>query len=419
MKRARSEEGISTPCIAAPKRRRVSLPNAAARADAKAGILGWALAVSEAGAPQSMVEQTMADGRARMPRVPSPRRRESKASYRQRSVSPTKKPTEYRSIYLSEAGVFIDHCHDVPAAAAAALDEAVLDAGLQADIHRIADEYCGNCRQSAKDGAGESEWRADLMGAVMRKLARLPPWKDVLKSSAAEKPWRAELKPVRSTAAPLARPMPPPILLSHRSFSTLSTVSDLLGLDTRDLETASDTLSTTTTSTYLTAAESDSDPEALSTPKPDLSIGLAHAWFSTPHQRILARPALHSDPHQAKIGLHFPFLIFEAKSAGSLFGAQNQAAVGAACMLRILEGVGCDGVVWSVATEGAVHELWVHHRVEGKYHSTFVDVWRMTDARGARAFMGALGRILKWGAGTFAGRVLAGLDGLGGAEEAW
>jgi hypothetical protein len=41
------------------------------------------------------------------------------------------------------------------------------------------------------------------------------------------------------------------------------------------------------------------------------------------------------------MGLHFPFLIFEAKGNAALFGAQNQAAIGAACMLRILDLVRC------------------------------------------------------------------------------
>lgn len=246
----------------------------------------------------------------------------------------------------------------------------------------------------------------------------------MLKTSASEKPWRAELKPVRSTATHLPRPMPPPILLPYQAPETqavlvapLPSPSGLSGiappafngavsvtLDSNPALTAfhidtlsdtlSDTMSTTTTSTILTGT--DDDPEALSTPKPDLSVGLAHTWFATPHQRLLAQPWIQSDPHQARIGLHFPFLIFEAKGSGSLFGAQNQAAVGAACMLKILDTLGCADVVLSVTTEGPVHELWVHHRVDQNYHSTFVDIWRMTATKAARQFIETLARIMTW-----------------------
>jgi hypothetical protein len=41
-------------------------------------------------------------------RVPGPRRWEGKVQHRMRSVSPTKKPIEYRIIYLTEAAEIID-----------------------------------------------------------------------------------------------------------------------------------------------------------------------------------------------------------------------------------------------------------------------------------------------------------------------
>ncbi|KAK7178185.1 transposase [Paraphaeosphaeria sporulosa] len=143
------------------------------------------------------------------------------------------------------------------------------------------------------------------------------------------------------------------------------------------------------TLSYTSAYTSHSDPGSLSTPKPDIS----------------------TDPHEQTIGLHFPFLIFEAKGNAGLFGAQNQAAVGAACMLRILHLVYChDLVVWSVTTEGPIHELWVHHRdTEGKYQSVYVGVWRMTNPEGAKAFVGAMARLMLWGSTVYTQKILQAL----------
>ena len=46
-----------------------------------------------------------------------------------------------------------------------------------------------------------------------------------------------------------------------------------------------------------------------------------------------------SEPHQAQIGLRFPFLVVESKggaAGGNMIWAQNQAAVDGACALNIL-----------------------------------------------------------------------------------
>lgn len=95
------------------------------------------------------------------------------------------------------------------------------------------------------------------------------------------------------------------------------------------------------------------DPYHIATPKPDITVGIAHAEFSAQHQRRLvghqAAGSILSDPHAAEMGVRFPFLVIEVKGLsmnGSLVSAQNQAAISGASMLAILQDLG-DQVDWS------------------------------------------------------------------------
>jgi hypothetical protein len=259
----------------------------------------------------------------------------------------------------------------------------------------------------------------------MNKLRRYEGFATVLNCNGSNKPWRVELKPERATAVIHRTVMPPPFAMSpivvDPKGSTLAMPDHLLSLSSSasvilnppiDDPPAhfeapeSDTLSYASGYT----SNSNSDPDSLSTPKPDICVGLEHKSFSTPQQKTLNW--LKTDPHAQAIGLHFPFLIFEAKGNAGLFSAQNQAAVGAACMLRVLDLVSCgDTVVWSVATEGPIHELWVHHRdAEWKYQSVNVGVWRATNVEGAEAFVRAMARILLWGSTVYRQRILQALN---------
>jgi hypothetical protein len=104
-----------------------------------------------------------------------------------------------------------------------------------------------------------------------------------------------------------------------------------------------------------------------------------------------------SEPHHSPNGLHFPFLIIEAKGSAvgtNLVGAQNQAAVGAACALNILRNLKLTAtacmpctpmdepeprqIIFSVTAEGPVHELWVHYRIDEEYHMTLLRIWLTT-----------------------------------------
>src|SRR5207302_295489 len=98
-----------------------------------------------------------------------------------------------------------------------------------------------------------------------------------------------------------------------------------------------------TQSVASTTSTEAADPYYISTPKPDITIGLAHTVFVQRHQRRLvdhqASGSILSDPHAADMGIRFPFLVVEAKGLslnGSLISAQNQAAISGASILTIL-----------------------------------------------------------------------------------
>jgi len=60
-------------------------------------------------------------------------------------------------------------------------------------------------------------------------------------------------------------------------------------------------------------------------------------------------------------------------------------------------------LVFSITSEGPVHELWVHFLDlgSGEYHMAFLDCHRTTTQHGALALTTCLANILKWGGGLF------------------
>lgn len=178
----------------------------------------------------------------------------------------------------------------------------------------------------------------------------------------------------------------------------------------------------TTTSDYST-----DDSSHLSIPKPDITVGLASDCIREAlklSQDILLhlqtdpnnpQPFV-SDPHQVLLDLRFPFLIVEAKglnTGGNLIHAQNQTAVAAASALNLLSDLealipypnldaelSIPSVVFSLATEGPTHELWVH-RTGNEYHISCLESWRTTLPGNSEKLVEYLGRVMEWGAGDF------------------
>ncbi|KAH8724205.1 hypothetical protein GQ44DRAFT_740633 [Phaeosphaeriaceae sp. PMI808] len=176
------------------------------------------------------------------------------------------------------------------------------------------------------------------------------------------------------------------------------------------------------------------DPFYISTPKPDIVVGLEDRAFAPTHRVRLAKHqsfgSILSDPHTAAMGLRFPFLITETKGLslnGGLVAAQNQAAIGAACMLKILDDLenqaalpmtptspAAPQLCFSITTEGPVHELWVHFRLGEATHMQNIRAWRTTHQRDVRELVYCLARILKWAEDDFMKKIQEKLDVLPG-----
>lgn len=109
-------------------------------------------------------------------------------------------------------------------------------------------------------------------------------------------------------------------------------------------------------------------------------------------------------------------------TGSNMAGAQNQAAVDGACALNILHDLKLTAtthtsrtsadqpkarqILFSVVTEGPIHELWVHYQMGEEYHMTLLRIWRTTIAKEASEFVRAMAGILRWGVGIFRADVL-------------
>ncbi|KAF1937276.1 hypothetical protein EJ02DRAFT_458848 [Clathrospora elynae] len=354
-------------------------------------------------------------------------RRANKASVRARSASPTKKSPEYRQNCMARAHIYIDQVFELPADIAALRCHIIGDAyqgnrtELEDRVGEIANDYLSQCRELARDAKGEAEWKSALLEGVLRRLVKLLGL-DTLTMSASDKPWRKELKPR------------PPSLQDLLSSSTprLSPATLLLAtapacLNLANPTPATDPSESTTTASEITAistAEEFDSSNPLMTPKPDIIVGLARHSFTEVHQVLLGEwqdnGQLLSEPHLVQLGMHFPFLLVEAKgltTSGNMMGAENQAAVGGACAINILEAlqrleptVPLARIVFSITTEGPLHQLFIHHHIDGKYHMTVHRAWRATLKRDCSEFVLALAHIVQWGAGEYRDTVVASLD---------
>jgi hypothetical protein len=389
---------------------------------------------------------------------------------RPRSCSPTKKSPQYRSTVLRPANILVDATHSLPPAI-----EALLPCGLRdildppppappsaarahvgigtiahqdnddetdtrtkelADkVSQLAAVYRDECRELAGKPGSEPEYRSHLYGDVVEKLARISPWRRVLSVNCSDKPWRAALKP----------PAPTPILSLSSSVWPSLPLNSVASKGPQDVLLASTQNSLDSDiirvrpdgnpfnfTTLPEPSESSTASElegTLTTPKPDITVGISREAFSSIHAGLLgywqAENAVLSDPHATQGDMRFPFLIIEAKGLatnGNLIGAQNQAAGGGACAIRLLESLAAQDsradaprIVFSITTEGAMHELWVHYWMVDednikKYHMTCLGAWRTTLHRHANEFVAALATIFSWGVDVFHPQIKQVLD---------
>lgn len=125
-------------------------------------------------------------------------------------------------------------------------------------------------------------------------------------------------------------------------------------------------------------------------------------------------------PTQASLEIRFPFFLVEGKSyatSRTIYEAQNQAAVSGACSLKILHDLDdlvCKSdpenyskrqpIVFSVCTEGPIHQLWAHYTTvddagDRVYYMAQVKTCDVGIWDGVSGFLQAVDNVLKWGSG--------------------
>jgi hypothetical protein len=132
-------------------------------------------------------------------------------------------------------------------------------------------------------------------------------------------------------------------------------------------------------------------------------------------RQLQATTDLLSDPHQVSIDLYFPFLVVEAKGMAAITSAENQAAVDGACSINVLRQLQrlVDRYLelfptsdtpptpplfmFSITTECAHHDLWVHYYSKGDFHMTIIGSWPVSLRTHAAELVYALARIVAWG----------------------
>ncbi|MCJ1359526.1 MAG: hypothetical protein MMC33_009528, partial [Icmadophila ericetorum] len=128
---------------------------------------------------------------------------------------------------------------------------------------------------------------------------------------------------------------------------------------------------------------------------------------------------------EAALQIRFPFLLVEGKSYATgraIYEAQNQATISGACSLKILHdlddlvrksnpGSYSKGqpVVFSVCTEGPIHQLWVHYTAAGDgdgdsnrmYYMAQIKTCDVAICNDVPGFLEAVDNVMRWGSGKY------------------
>lgn len=147
------------------------------------------------------------------------------------------------------------------------------------------------------------------------------------------------------------------------------------------------------------------------------------------------QPALISEPTQRSLNVRFPFLVVEAKSqatGGTMFVAENQAAVSGACALGMQrrlnklvlesdeendsyadrkhppprpEDQGNTPLAFSISTQGVLHELWAHYTVatdgDPEVHMMMVGGCVPANLQDICRWLAIVDNVMAWGTGQF------------------
>ncbi|PKY01711.1 hypothetical protein P168DRAFT_54762 [Aspergillus campestris IBT 28561] len=365
-----------------------------------------------------------------VPIIPPP---STRSSQRSRSSSPSRpNDAQYRGGPLRRANIRVDE--EIPVDISDYSTNIVFNVLDSDDDHlkKISQKLWEKSKELVKNASGETEWTEALYTAI-----------DELRPTglaiASNRDWRVDLKP------PVHNPLPMIPRKRNQSQQTLprNRMTDNLHPSPHSLH----------------RVESTIPIFKLKDPRPDICVGLSDdslsGFLGTEGGRGAAQnflfdlqdtSTLISDPHVTPLNLRFPFLIIELKSGatgGNLYQAQNQAAVGASTALQILknlaelrdtqdlddenrEGVEesrestqamtsiTSNMVFSITTEGPIHELWLHFRRPNKYdfYMVCLGIWRTTLKHGSLDFLRHLSAILKWGNGEFRNSIQGILPGI-------
>ncbi|KAF2732463.1 hypothetical protein EJ04DRAFT_525271 [Polyplosphaeria fusca] len=370
---------------------------------------------------------------------------------RPRSCSPTKKSPQYRNTVLKPANILVDVVHVLPPDIESLLPfdlRNILDppslvskhtchnAGELAErIRQLAAVYRDESRELAGIPGSEPEYRTHLYSDVVEKLARTQTWRRTLSANCSDKLRHASLKPSNpnpnpvwslpsSTWTPL---LPNPVAAKALGDASPETSHNSLDSSVVRVRLNSSPFNFVCPPPSIEPSESStaSEPDGtLSTPKPEITVEISRDAFTGSHAGLLeywqANEMVLSDPHATQGDIRFPFLIFEAKGLvtnGNLIGAQNQAAGGGACAIRLLEslaaqdtGTGLPRIVFSVTTEAPyMNSGFIIDRQERGGRR-----WIVT----AVEFVAALASIYCWGVDVFYPQIKQSMDGILNAMHA-
>ncbi|GLB09056.1 hypothetical protein AtubIFM57258_004967 [Aspergillus tubingensis] len=183
--------------------------------------------------------------------------------------------------------------------------------------------------------------------------------------------------------------------------------------------------------------------------RPDICVGLSESHlreilYKDPDDAAaeefwnnLKKDGVNSDPYAKPQYLRFPFFIVEVRAdfnGDNLHQAQNRAAVGAAGALWMLQMLSDNRLdtksakskkgfdvtnlpVFSLVSEGATFQLWVHYRkmVPGdstdkiEYCSAHVKSWHATRGKACYKILRNIYAILRWGVGEYKNKVVEAL----------
>ncbi|GLA06729.1 hypothetical protein AnigIFM60653_007674 [Aspergillus niger] len=166
----------------------------------------------------------------------------------------------------------------------------------------------------------------------------------------------------------------------------------------------------------------------------ELTQGLEHRRSSSDSYSMLSElqesSALITDPHATPMHVNIPFLIIETTSHidGSLYQAQNKAALCGSRAIRILEALSeyhedhssfrifpapdelPFNLAFSITVKGPIWEVWLHHRRAGAtasepYAMVFLAAGNTGRARECLSLVRIISDIMRWGSGVFAAKI--------------